>query len=266
MEDRRNMSYVDYRRLRDWLKQFYPNADKSAGDFVEAYYAWGIDGINQRFVSKKRKTMLINLSAGIASTSTDYQIYYEDVGLVDRYGAVFAPEDVKLDGDSWAVGYHGGKEDPTFRKITAGLKDNEYGLVKVRTQTQEDALELQTLKDTFTVTPYRVYSGKQEYPNFRITTFDSSPVSINSRWWSVNYDSRVYEMSQLRSIAYSIIQQRRRDADVSSFKALQYVGLDLRAALLYVVDRSDNTTEDDIMGATTVTVDPTFPNDVDVEL
>jgi len=266
MEDRRNMSYVDYRKLRGWLKQFYPNADKSAGDFVEAYYAWGIDGINQRFVSKKRKTMLINLSAGIASASTDYQIYYEDVGLVDRYGAVFAPEDVKLDGDSWAVGYHGGKEDPTFRKITAGLKDNEYGLVKVRTQTQEDALELQTLKDTFTVTPYRVYSGKQEYPNFRITTFDSSPVSINSRWWSVNYDSRVYEMSQLRSIAYSIIQQRRRDADVSSFKALQYVGLDLRAALLYVVDRSDNTTEDDIMGATTVTVDPTIPTEDDVEL
>lgn len=264
MEERRSMTHMQYVKLREWLCQFNPHAANSYGDFMEAYYAWGVDGLNARFVNKKRRLSYIAQKA--ASSSADaYQLTYEDVGLVDRYGAVFAPEDIKPEAGGWRVSYQGGKEDPLFRRLTANLKDGEYGIAMVSFLSSEEVIELQSLKDTFLITPYRIISGEQENRNFMVTTFDAAPTVINCRWWGKQYDKRVYDMSHLRAIAHAIVVSRKRVADVSSFKALMDVGLDIRGALMYIMNKIPRVTEEDMNGMMVEVDDPTMPTDKDIQ-
>lgn len=264
MEERRRMSYTKYVSLRNWLAQFFPNVGAGVGDFLEAYYAWGVDGLNVRFVNKKRRLTYISQKSA-SSVGSGYQLTYEDIGLVDRYGSVFPPKDIRPEAGNWQVAYQSGKEDPQFRRITSSLKEGELGIASISFMSSEEVLELQSLKDTFLITPYRIISGEQELRNFVVTTFDAAPMVVSHRWWSTAGDKRVYEMSRLRAIAYSIVTQRKRVADVSSYKALTSVGLDIRGALLYILGKIPRTTEEEIDGVMQEVDDPTIPTPADVQ-
>ena len=248
MESRRCMPYWKFKRLRDWLISIGMPEDGDAVDIVEYYCMWGIDGLNTRFVSSKRKTMLIDeefiQAPGMEADA--YELVRIEDALVDRYGAIFAPEDIQPGYNGWVVSGNRGKESSAFRDKISKLNDGEFDVVQVRTKTQEDVLYYEGLRDTFKVTPQQIIHGNKVMTNLRVYMPDITAASLAPYWWSKKYDGRVREMSNIRAIAKMIIDQRKFTADVSSYKALMEVGCDAKGALMYIIDKiKESVSEDD---------------------
>lgn len=240
MESRRAMSYQKFRKLRQWLTNIGMEPNGDAIDIVEYYNMWGIDGLNAKFVAKQRKTLTVYedfvMQPGMEPDA--YEITRTEDALVDRYGAVFPPEDVQPGYNGWQVSYPRGKESAAFRNKIAALKENEFGVVTVRTKLPEDILLYSTLKDTIKVTPYQITCGETRMFNMSVTMPDITAKQLAAYWWSARYEDRVNTMSNLRALAYTMLEQRRYTADVSTYKALLEVGCDVKGALMYMIDKS----------------------------
>ena len=226
MASRRSMNYWKFRRLRDWLIQHGMPENGTEVDLCEAYCQWGIDGLSVRFINKNRKTMLIDEEfvnmPGMAEDA--YELTRTETALVDRYGSIFAPEDITPGYDGWKVTGTRGKESSAFKGLIGGLKEGEFTVCTVRTKTTEDVLYYDGLKDCFKVTPYAISCGNTRMVNFRVTMPDVTAYNLPCLWWSKIYDKRVEQMSELRALAQSLIQQRKYTADVSTYKALLEIG------------------------------------------
>lgn len=263
MSSRRSMNYWKFRRLRDWLTQHGMPENGTEVDLCEAYCQWGIDGLNVRFINKNRKTMLIDEEfvnmPGMAEDA--YELTRTETALVDRYGSIFAPEDIAPGYDGWKVTGTRGKESSAFKGLISGLKEGEFTVCTVRTKTTEDVLYYDGLKDCFKVTPYSISCGNTRMVNFRVTMPDVTAYNLPCLWWSKIYDKRVEQMSELRALAQSLIQQRKYTADVSTYKALLEIGCDAKGALMYVISGMNSqgpTSEDE--------EDVVIPTEADVDL
>ena len=83
------MTWRAFNFLRDWLVMH--GMDQFADqlfDITKAYCAWGIDGLNTKFISKQQQTMLIQEDY-ILTDMVDadaYEIHRYESALIDRYG------------------------------------------------------------------------------------------------------------------------------------------------------------------------------------
>lgn len=240
MESRRSMSYQKFIKLRDWLVSIGMDPMGDAVDIVDTYCSWGIDGLNVRFVNKQRKTLIIKedfiMQPGMENDA--YEITRQEDALIDRYGAIFPPEDVPAGYKGWIVAMQNGKESNFVTQLRNSLKEGEYGIIPVKTKSSEDVLVFNALRDTITVSPYLITSGKERTYNFAVRMPDVTQKPLSSLWWSAKYDQRVTEMSNLRALAYEMIKQRRCTAEVSTFKALMETGCDVKGALTYIIDQT----------------------------
>lgn len=243
MENRRRYTYDQFLMLRSWLMEHGMPKNGDAADFTDAYCQWGLDGINVNFIAKRRKTSYIYddflMTAGMDDDA--YQITRNELALVDRYGAVFPPEDVPEGFGGWVVNYKRGKESSAFRNKIAGLKEGEYDIVSVSTKDEEVQIEYSTLKETFVVTPFTFKAGKTKGYMFRVTMPDVTASSLNSAYWASKFDQRVLEMSNLRALAYDMVMKRKFVADVSSYKLMTDIGCDINGALRYILNLNTKT-------------------------
>lgn len=245
MEARRTMNFYKFKRLRDWLIDIGMSSNGDAIDIIDTYYMWGLDGINARYVSKQRKTMIVydDFAMQPGMEADAYEITRQEDALVDRYGAIFPPEDIAPGYNGWVVNYRNGKESGLFKNKIASLKDGEYAVVPIKTKSEEDVLIYSTLKDTITVTPYVITCGSARTFNFVVRMPDITASIIPYHWWSARYDERVNTMAYLRAMAYDMLVQRRWTSDVSTYKALLEAGCDVKGALMYMIERTvDNKT------------------------
>lgn len=240
MEARRRLSYQKFLNLRNWLIDMGMNPVGSAIDIVDMYCMWGLDGINARFVSKQRKTSLVYDSFVMQSgmRADAYEISKNEIALVDRYGAIFPPEDVTAGYDGWHVAYTRGSESSAFRNLTSTIKEGEFGIVPVTTKSEEEILEFSTMKETITVSPYMARCGKASTYMFVVMMPDVTAKNLPAYLWSAKYDQRVLEMSNLRALAYEIIKKRKHTTDASSFKMLTNNGCDAKGAFRYILSKN----------------------------
>lgn len=240
MEGRRRLTYDKFLKLRSWLVTKGMSALGNSIDFMEAYCQWGIDGLSTRFVSKQRKTQYIyedfKMTADMAADS--FEITRNDLALVDRYGAVFPPEDIPAGYDGWKVSYNRGKESPAFRQLISTLKEGEYGVVAITTKGEEERLELSTTKETISISPYKAKCGQATMYMFTVTTPDVTAHPLPDMFWSAKYDQRVLEMTDLRAIAYEMVFKRKFVGDVSSYKLMTDIGCDVKGALRYILNKN----------------------------
>lgn len=240
MESRRSMGYQKFKKLRDWLVDIGMAPNGEAIDIVDTYYLWGLDGINARFIAKQRKTLRIyedfTMQPGMEPDA--YEIIRQEDALVDRYGAIFPPEDVPVGYNGWVVNYRNGKESSIFKSKVATLKEGEYTVIPVKTKAEEEVLVYSTLKDTITVSPYSITCGNVRTFNFAIHSPDITRKVIPFYWWSARHEERVNSMAFISAMAYDMLSQRRWTSDVSTYKALLEVGCDAKGALMYMIERT----------------------------
>lgn len=261
METRRSMTYQKFRKLRDWLVSVGMDPMGDAIDILETYCLWGLDGIQARFVSKQRRTTYIYddflMQPGLDPDA--YEITRNEDALVDRYGAVFPPEDIQPGYDGWKVNYQRGTQAPAFKNKISQLKEGEFGVVSVRTKSQDDILEFSTRKETITVTTHSMKCGKTSTYMFKVKSPDITERSLSAYWWSAKYDERVKTMANLRALAYLLLKQMKYTANVSSFRVMMETGCDIKGALRLILDKSASTKMED-------EADDSMPTEADIEL
>lgn len=248
MEVRRNMSWDAFQYLRNWLTIHGMDPMADATGIVKAYCAWGIDGLNTKFINKQQQSMLIQEDY-ILTDSVDpdaYDIHRYDFALIDRYGAIFPPEDVVAGFGGWKVAVKHGLQSSYVKDLLSKLREGQYGVVPIKTKASEEVLFFNGLKDTIRVTPYEIKCGTARVANLVVHMPDVVGKTIPQQYWSAKYNERIMEMSNLYAVAYDILGQTKITADVSTFQALELVGCDIRGCIQYVLDKTqpDPTDED----------------------
>lgn len=238
MERRRNLSYLKFLKLRNWLVDIGMNPMGTASDIVDMYTMWGVDGLNARFIAKKRKISYVyddfRMHDGLAPDA--YEITRTEEALVDMYGAVFPPEDIPEGYDGWHVAYTRGRESQAFKNKISRLAQGEYGTVTVTTKSEDEIIEMSTLKETISISPYKIKCGNTSMHMFTVHLPDVTNKILQSYFWSAKYDQRVLDMSRLYALSYDLINRMRRDSDVSSYKLLTELGCDIKGAFRYMLN------------------------------
>lgn len=240
MANRRNMTWRAFNFLRDWLVMHGMDQFADAVDITKAYCAWGIDGLNTKFISKQQQTMLIQEDY-ILTDMVDadaYEIHRYESALIDRYGAIFPPEDVPAGFGGWKIAIKNGVQSSVVKGLIGKLREGQYGVVPIKTKSQDEVLLFNGLRDTIKVTPYEISCGRTKIANFVVHMPDVAGKSVPHYYWSARYNDRVKEMSNIYALSYEILQQRKFTADVSTFKALELAGCDIKACITYVLDKS----------------------------
>lgn len=98
MNARRTMSYPKFMKLFNWLKQFGLNDNATEMDVLDAYFAWGMDGLSTPIIAKRREqrpqALTGNPNAPVAS-------YRWTQGFIDSNGNLLTPE--SLSGVRWEL-------------------------------------------------------------------------------------------------------------------------------------------------------------------
>ena len=233
MANRRNMTWRAFNFLRDWLVMHGMDQFADAVDITKAYCAWGIDGLNTKFISKQQQTMLIQEDY-ILTDMVDadaYEIHRYESALIDRYGAIFPPEDVPAGFGGWKIAIKNGVQSSVVKGLIGKLREGQYGVVPIKTKSQDEVLLFNGLRDTIRVTPYEISCGRTKIANFVVHMPDVAGKSVPHYYWSARYNDRVKEMSNIYALSYEILQQRKFTADVSTFKALELAGCDIKACI-----------------------------------
>ena len=85
MERHRVMSYKKFQNLFKWLMKFGLSPNASFLDVIEAYLAWGVDGLNTLLISKNRTKCAVEYE--LNSRQVERRIN----GLIDGNGNIYPP-------------------------------------------------------------------------------------------------------------------------------------------------------------------------------
>jgi len=98
MNRRRTMSYPKFIKLFNWLKQFGLNDNATEMDVLDAYFAWGMDGVSSPIVAKRREQRPQALTGNPNSPVSSYRWTQ---GFIDSYGNLLTPD--SLSGIRWEL-------------------------------------------------------------------------------------------------------------------------------------------------------------------
>lgn len=226
MNKRREMSINKFYKLVEFLKQFGLPGSYTFMDILDAYFAWGMDGLNFKIVNKTR--VLSPVKLGVTAYNQSEALYLAH-GFMDAAGSLLTPKvpehlDWKLLDSS-----------PEARNdITSRINGNRLALVQYKAPVK---IEISTLEGPGYNIRYNesmLILQRAMFPSISI----KSPVDIGRFLDPVlalpNNASSLYEHNLLRAAASAIIKARKCDFEVSSFEALSNCGLNPTAALNFI--------------------------------
>ncbi len=265
INSRRNMSIKKFHSLVAWLEE--RGLPKSAQfiDILEAYFAWGIDGMTEMFVSKKRKETAINLAPGssefridpnVASfiTENPYTIYVSTFGLIDSSGRwKVAPEDQQR---HWRTV----ENDPRkFDEFCQNIKSGEHVRVKLKAQSTKTVIELQGPETIVEFSNDTIMITRLDDTKTRTirTTFTTITIpSLASATSTLPYDlalprnvEQLNEHCRTEALAKYIYNIRKDPRHVSSYDALRASGASPKDAILYVLTYANMIATEQVIGA-----------------
>lgn len=251
INSRRTMSIKKFHGLVAWMESKGLPKTAVFTDILDFYFSWGIDGLNETFVSKKKKNSAINLAAGasdyridpsVASIITEnpYTVYKYTYGLVDNSGKwKVSPEDASY---TWRTS----ENDPRkFDEFCQNIKFGEHARIKLKTATTKTIVELQGSEilveysaDTLMVTRLDATKTRTLRTTFP-TLVIPSLADVNS---TLPYDmvlprniEKLNEHCRMEALAKYIYILRKDPRHVSSYDALRASGASPEDAILYIL-------------------------------
>lgn len=280
---RRVMSIKKFHNLVKWLESKGLPKTAMFEDILDAYFAWGIDGLNEMFISKKKRNSAINLAAGASSyridpsvaniiTENPYTVYKYTYGLVDNSGVwKVAPEDRS---STWKTT----ENDPRrFDEFCQSIKFGEHARIKLKCATTKSITELQASEllveysvDTIMMTrldPTKTRTLRTTFPTITV----QSLADVNRR---LPYDlslprniEKLNEHCKMEALAKYIYSLRKDPRHVSSYDALRASGASPRDAILYILTYANMISTSQVVGMESVLgedqVAKIMPNAVD---
>ena len=226
--DRRTMSLSKFRKLVNWLGQFGLSPAAKPLDIVDAYFAWGYDGINLPIFDKHREQRIETITPFNNSKEAVLSYKYT-VGLVDRNGSILtSPNEADM---QWHPVWDRDKYDLFLQSIPEG----EVRDVSLEARTKEEVVVCNCANNmTMTYSADKFKLSRWLYPTLRINALvgrnNFLPISLSTP----AAEGLLLEECILRALAKELYYKRRNDIKVSSYDALLNSGCNPYTAISYI--------------------------------
>lgn len=230
MSARREMSLSKFLRLFNWLKQFGLSDNASAQDVLDAYFAWGLDGLNAPIIAKRRQQQPNLLNGNNNTMVPSYRVTH---GLIDSAGNQLTPDNAP--GVRWELP----SNSPNYlNSILEGVPVGD-------TVVQEYKCKVPTTVTILEGPNYNIYYNP-DCLTFLLRMFLSlrvkSPVAATNLPLELalphNRDA-LLKYCYMEALARELCDKRLQKNDVSSYKALTICGANPHSALTYVATYDD---------------------------
>ena len=230
IESRRRLSIQKFDRLVQWLHQFGLGNNYTAIDVLDAYFAWGIDGVNVQFISKRRETRNARLSA---NKNVRQFVTRKTQGFVDGRRNMLTPLNQR------DVAWEPVSKDPSFlQDITRGLAVDETVPCEFQCRTTMDVTVLEGVDFNVTYCADTLMMLQQTYTTlFIISPVDASrQISLQLALPTNREELQTY--CALMAEAELLYKMRRSKEKTCSYDALRVAGANPRAALDYITTKA----------------------------
>lgn len=238
LENRRVYSLQRYHNLLKFLKELgLIGTTPTPLDVLDAYFAWGIDGLQFTVLSRTHKTTTYRMLANIKSQ--DLPMQKITIGLLDGMGNLITSEQDR--GDNWKLP----SNNPDYiSDLITGLGPNETTVVDLHAACLQDTTTLEgNLYNIQYSEDIIVICGTSptDPVNSMLTLKVQSPSDV-SRQLPLHLahpsnSEKLLTQCMLESLANFAQRMRKPGWDVSSFKALTVNGLSYKNALNYIISK-----------------------------
>lgn len=229
ISNRRRMSLKKFHKLINWLLKVNLAPNYGVQDVLDAYFAWGIDGLQFKPININRESRSLRLTT---SRSQAVPVIRYTCGLVDGLGNMLTP--LNEQNVIWKFT----STDPTYvQRVTEGLKPNETRVVSYRTAAKCDVTVLEGVQYSAQYSADMLLLQLHSYPSLEVM----SPAGINS---TLPLDlalpaskDRLYEHCALQALAQYVVKLRKPTTKISSYDALRTCGANPLTAFDYIITK-----------------------------
>lgn len=225
LNQRRVMSYPKFMKLFNWLKQFGLNDNATEMDMLDAYFAWGMDGISTPVIAKRREqrpnALTGNSNAPVAS-------YRWTQGFIDSNGNLLTPE--SLSGIRWELP----SSSPSYvSDVTAslGIGDTIVQAFRCKIPTEVTVMEGASYTLHYNADSAVIF---MRLCNSLCVESIVNAGTIPLRLAMPRNKQEFVDHCYMEALAKFLYEKRRCKAAVSSYKALTVCGANPHTALDYV--------------------------------
>lgn len=225
MNQRRTMTYPKFLKLFNWLKQFGLNDNATEMDVLDAYFAWGMDGISVPIIAKRREqrpqALTGNANAAVAS-------YRWTQGFIDSNGNLLTPD--SLSGIRWELP----STSPSYvQDITQGLGVGDTIVQAYRCKIPTDVSIMEGTNYVLTYNADCAIILARSCTSLAVESLVNAG-TIPLRLALPRNKQEFVDHCYMEALASMLYEKRRCKIAVSSYKALTVCGANPYTALDYV--------------------------------
>lgn len=222
---RRTMSLKKFHKLIDFLKTIGLPANYNVQDVLDAYFAWGIDGLKFTTVNRRRESSAFRLSFNTAAPAPVRDVTY---GFIDRSLTQLTP--LNRRNVVWQPTIPADALDEFVQDVPMG----KCKLLKFSTQGRKDMTTLEG--DIFNVRydDEILLMQLRNYTSLRVVAPVSAIGYIPLQLALPNNENALYEYLLTNALAGMVADMRKPDVVVSTYDALLVSGCNPETALRYV--------------------------------
>lgn len=259
---RRTMSLKKFHNLINFLKTIGLPANYNVQDVLDAYFAWGVDGLKFRTINRRRESSAFRLSYNTSAPAPVKDVTY---GFIDRSLSQLTPLNKR--NVAWT---------PTIPAdaLDEYVQDLHMGKCKLLKYTAQSRKDVTTLEgDTFTVRYDEeiLLMQLRNYTSLRVVAPITAIGYIPLTLALPNNSNALYEYLLTNALAGMVANMRKPDVVVSTYDALLVSGCNPETALKYVTtglglnkDRSFLSSSKPSVSSSTVEELNTEINDIDI--
>lgn len=233
IERRRRMTYAKFKKLRQWLVEKTDiNPSCSPIDLLDAYYSWGIDGLQMSYITKKREMRYRTLGASDVAIDMSQRQYVmrHEIGLVDNTGTIIVPEESRS--INWKPNV---TNIQVFNDTYVGLKPNDTAVVDLVTQSSTEVTILEGVEATVMYDSTTLLVGPRKSLNLQVVPTIASFKIVAPEYWREDKENELKQINYFRAIARLAINKCIQPSSATSFKALTLSGCSPLTALYYYI-------------------------------
>lgn len=232
ISDRRSMSVRKFRKLIDWLKQFGLPANYNVQDVLDAYFAWGFDGLNFTVLNLRResRSTILHPNRTVNAIATR-----RTQGLIDKMGNLLTPLNER------DVVWKLQNSDPSYvADLTRDLPGmNDTRVVEYTCASKQDVSILEGAQFNISYSNDTIIMLQRTYPPIRIESPAETGSYIETRLALPANENDLYEICLISGLARMLYFMRKSKVRYSSYDALTISGCNPKTALDYVLTQFD---------------------------
>lgn len=236
IDNRRVMSLNKFTKLVAGLQKIgVLPINYTAMDVLDAYFSWGMDGLQFTTMNRRRESRAFRLTT---NRNVNAAIIDKTYGFVDGAQNLLTPMNQRQ--TVWKVT----NNDPQYLStITQGMQTNDTKLIEFSAAAKQNVTILEGAEFNIQYSEDTLIMQLQSYPSIRV----QSPVSIGEyidlKLALPNNREALYEYCTIDALAKMIYACRRPHVKVSSYDALTVAGCNPRTVLNYIITKYDMSKE-----------------------